>query len=206
MGGEKLRSVNRSFSIRTRAARLTRHRRTRRPIRPRLLPRTHASRFNKTHRLSISRRSGRIKTRKSRILRVSRRSASVRMRRICILRVRTINNRLFEMHIQLPRIIFDSRLLKISLSRINICVSISNSRSNIITSGSIHGQPQYTRILPQPRQIFAHLILWAMKPRRQQRVDTPLTARAFPEVNAVVDPGKEETIEIEVILVDPLRR
>ena len=110
------------------------------------------------------------------------------------------------MHIQLPRIIFDSRLLKISLSRINICVSISNSRSNIITSGSIHGQPQYTRILPQPRRIIAHLILWAMKPKRQQRVDTPLTARAFPEVNAVVDPGKEETIENEVILVDPLRR
>ena len=110
------------------------------------------------------------------------------------------------MHIQLPRIIFDSRLLKISLSRINICVSISNSRSNIITSGSIHGQPQYTRILPQPRQIFAHLILWAMKPRRQQRVDTPLTARAFPEMNAIVDPEKEAKMELEVMLVDPLRK
>ena len=110
------------------------------------------------------------------------------------------------MHIQLPRIIFDSRLHRVSLSSINLCVSISNSSSNIINSGSIHGQPQYTRILPQPRRIIAHLSLWAMKPTRRQRVDTPLTARAFPEMNAIVDPEKEAKMELEVMLVDPLRK
>ena len=44
-----------------------------------------------------------------------------------------------------------------------------------------------------------------MKPRRQQRVDTPLTARAFPEMNAIFEPEKEAMIELEVSLVDPLR-